>query len=189
MLVLQKALIIFILLFPFTNRILYSQFSAMLISDQKNAPTGKFIFSNNKYRLENLDHPAKIFLISDTETNQTIIFNPGDSTYIKKNRYKTPSDPIATWELFCNNLTEREAGKDTINGLECRKTIYNKLSSGKEVIKVILWKSLKYDIPVRINYNLPHTEGFFELTEIIEKPVKPGVYEIPPFYKERKTKR
>lgn len=128
MLVLNKVLIIFILLFPFTNKYLYSQFSAKLISDQKNAPTGKFIFSNNKYRLENFEHPAKIFLISNTETNQTIIFNPDDSTYIIKNRLKTPSDPFATWELFCDNLTKKEAGKDTINGLECNKTIYNKFS-------------------------------------------------------------
>ena len=185
MLVFHRQLIVWLILFFFTNGLLYGQFSADLISDQLNAPTGKFTFSDKRYRLENLEHPAKIFLISNIETNQTIVFNPEDSTYIIKNRFKTPSDPFGTWELFCNDLTKNEVGTETINGLECRKTIYNKLSSNTEVIKVVRWESVKYKIPIKITYNLPQSEGFFELINIVEGPVNEELFEIPAFYESR----
>ena len=187
-LVFLRQLVVWLILFFFTNGLLYGQFSADLISDQPNAPTGKFTFSDNKYRLENLEHPAKIFLISNIETNQTIVFNPEDSTYIIKNRYKTPSDPFGTWELFCNDLTKNDAGTETINGLECRKTIFNKLSSNAEVIKVVRWESIKHKIPIKLTYNLPQSEGFFELINIVEEPVNKELFEIPAFYKRRRQK-
>ena len=185
LLVINRQLILLFILLSITSGIANSQLSADLVSDQPNAPTGKFTFSNNKYRLENLEHPAKIFLISNIETNQTIVFNPEDSTYIIKNRFKTPSDPFGTWELFCNDLQSNDAGIEIINGLECRKTIFNKLSSGAEVIKVVQWKSVKYGITVKLTYNLPQSEGFFELINIVEEPVNEELFEIPSFYKRR----
>ena len=184
----RQFILLFILLF-ITGGIVNGQLSAELVSDQPNAPTGKFTFSNNKYRLENFEHPAKIFLISNIETSQTIVFNPEDSTYIIKNRLKTPSDPFGTWELFCNDLIKNDAGTDTINGLECRKTIYNKLSSNTEVIKVVRWESVKHKIPIKLTYNLPQSEGFFELINIIEGPVNEELFKIPPFYKRRQVMR
>lgn len=189
MLVFHRQIVFWLITFLFSNGLLYGQLSADLVSDQPNAPTGKFTFSNNKYRLENLEHPAKIFLISNIETNQTIVFNPEDSTYIIKNRFKTPSDPFGTWELFCTDLTKNDAGTETINGLECRKTIYNKLSSNTEVIKVVQWKSVKYGITLKLTYNLPQGEGFFELINIVEGPVNEELFEIPAFYERRQVKR
>ena len=183
--VVNRQSILFFILFFLTGGIVNGQLSADLVSDQPNAPTGKFTFSNNKYRLENLEHPAKIFLISNIETNQTIVFNPEDSTYIIKNRLKTPSDPFGTWELFCKNLIKNEAGTEIINGLECRKTIFNKLSSNTEVIKVVRWESVKHKIPIKITYNLPQSEGFFELINIVDGPVNEELFEIPEFYKRR----
>ena len=185
MLVFHRRILFWLITFLFSNGLLYGQLSADLISDQPNAPTGKFTFSYNKYRLENLEHPAKIFLISNIETNQTIVFNPEDSTYIIKNRFKTPSDPFGTWELFCTDLTKNDAGTEIINGLECRKTIFNKLSSNTEVLKVVQWKSVKYGITLKLTYNLPQSEGFFELINIVEEAVNKELFEIPPFYKER----
>ncbi|MBE9511464.1 MAG: hypothetical protein IMY71_11345 [Bacteroidetes bacterium] len=184
----RQSILLFILL-SITSGIANGQLSADLISEQPNAPTGKFTFSDKKYRLENFEHPAKIFLISNIETNQTIVFNPEDSTYIIKNRFKTPSDPFGTWELFCYDLTKNDAGTDTINGLECRKTIYNKLSSNEEVIKVVRWESVKHKIPIKITYNLPQSEGFFELINIVEGPVNNKLFEIPSFYKRRRVMR
>lgn len=181
----NRQFILLFILFFLTSGIVNGQLSADLISDQPNAPTGKFTFSNNKYRLENFEHPAKIFFISNTETNQTIVFNPEDSTCIIKNRFKTPSDPFGTWELFCNDLIKNDAGTETINGLECSKTIYNKLSSNTEVIKVVQWKSVKYGITLKLTYNLPQSEGFFELINIIEGPVNDELFEIPSYYKRR----
>ncbi len=181
----RQSILIFILFF-LTSGIVNGQLSADLVSDQPNAPTGKFTFSDKKYRLENFEHPAKIFLISNIETNQTIVFNPEDSTYIIKNRFKTPSDPFGTWELFCNDLQSNDAGIEIINGLECKKAIYNKLSSGAEVIKVIQWKSVKYGTTVKLTYNLPQREGYFELTNIVEGPVNKKLFEIPSFYKKRR---
>ena len=189
LLIVNRQFILLFILFAITSGIASSQFSADLISDQLNAPTGKFTFSDKKYRLENLEHPAKIFLISNIETNQTIVFNPEDSTYIIKNRYKTPSDPFGTWELFCNDLTKNDAGTETINGLECRKTIFNKLSSNAEVIKVVRWESIKHKIPIKLTYNLPQSEGFFELINIVEEPVNKELFEIPAFYKRRRVMR
>jgi len=180
----RQFILLFILLF-ITSGIVKCQLSADLVSDQPNAPTGKFTFSHKKYRLENLEHPAKIFLISNIETNQTIVFNPKDSTYIIKNRFKTPSDPFGTWELFCNDLIKNDAGTETINGLECRKTIFNKLSSNTEVIKVVRWESVKYKIPIKLTYNLPQSEGFFELINIVEGLVNEELFEIPEFYERR----
>ena len=185
MFVFHRQLISWLILFFFTNGLLYSQFSADLVSDQPNAPTGKFAFSDNKYRLENFEHPAKIFLISNIETNQTIVFNPKDSTYIIKKRFKTPSDPFGTWEFFCNDLTKNKAGTETINGLKCRKTIYNKLSFNTEVIRVVRWESVKFKIPIKLTYNLPQSEGFFELINIVEGQVNKELFEIPAFYKRR----
>jgi len=184
-LVINRQLILLFILLSITSGIANSQLSADLVSDQPNAPIGKFTFSNNKYRLENLEHPAKIFLISNTETSQTIVFNPEDSTYIIKSRFKTPSDPFGTWELFCYDLTKNDAGIEIINGLECKKTIYNKFSSGVEVIKVVQLKSVKYGITIKLTYNLPQCEGFFELINIVEEPVNKKLFEIPPFYKRR----
>lgn len=186
LLILYRQSILLFILFFLTMSIVNSQLSADLISNQPNAPTGKFTFSDKKYRLENLEHPAKIFLISNIETNQTIVFNPEDSTYIIKNRFKTPSDPFGTWDLFCYDLTRNDAGTETINGFECMKTIFNKLSSGEEVIRIVQWKSVKYGITVKLTYNLPQSEGFFELTNIIEGPVNEELFEIPPFYKRRR---
>ena len=185
----NRQFILLFILFFLTGGIVNGQLSADLVSDQPNAPTGKFTFSDNKYRLENFEHPAKIFLISNTETNQTIVFNPEDSTCILKNRLKTPSDPFGTWELFCNDLKSKDAGTEIINGLECRKTIFNKLSSGEEVIKVVQWKSVKYGITVKLTYNLPQGEGYFELINIVEGPVNEELFEIPPFYKKRQVMR
>lgn len=185
LLILYRQSILLFILFFLTMSIVNSQLSADLISNQPNAPTGKFTFLDKKYRLENLEHPAKIFLISNIETNQTIVFNPEDSTYIIKNRFKTPSDPFGTWDLFCYDLTRNDAGTETINGFECMKTIFNKLSSGEEVIRIVQWKSVKYGITVKLTYNLPQSEGFFELTNIIEGPVNEELFEIPPFYKRR----
>ena len=185
LLVVNRQSILLFILFFLTRSIVNGQLSADLVSDQLNAPTGKFIFSNNKYRLENFEHPAKIFFISNIETNQTIVFNPEDSTYIIKTRFKTPSDPFGTWELFCCDLTKNDAGTETINGLECRKTIFNKLSSKTEVIKVVRWESVKHKIPIKLTYNLPQSEGFFELINIIEGPVNEELFEIPAFYKRR----
>jgi hypothetical protein len=145
---------------------MYGQLSADLVSDQPNAPTGKFTFSDKKYRLENFEHPAKIFLISNIETNQTIVFNPEDSTYII-------------------DLTKDDAGTETINGLECKKTIFNKLSSGEEVLKVVQWKSFKYGITVKLTYNLPQGEGYFELTNIVEETVDKKLFQIPSLYTKR----
>jgi hypothetical protein len=189
MFVFHRQLVVLLILFFFSNGLLYGQLSADLVSDQPNAPTGKFTFSNNKYRLENFEHPAKIFLISNIETSQTIVFNPKDSTYIIKNRLKTPSDPFGTWELFCYDLTKNDAGTETINGLECRKTIFNKLSSNTEVIKVVRWESVKHKIPIKITYNLPQSEGFFELINIVEGPVNEELFEIPALYKRRRVMR
>lgn len=186
LLILYRQSILLFILFFLTMSIVNSQLSADLISNQPNAPTGKFTFSDKKYRLENLEHPAKIFLISNIETNQTIVFNPEDSTYIINNRFKTPSDPFGTWDLFCYDLTRNDAGTETINGFECMKTIFNKLSSGEEVIRIVQWKSVKYGITVKLTYNLPQSEGFFELTNIIEGPVNEELFEIPPFYKRRR---
>ena len=188
-LVINRRSILLFILFFFTRGIIYGQLSADLVSDQPNAPTGKFTFSDKKYRLENFEHPAKIFLISNIETNQTIVFNPEDSTYIIKNRFKTPSDPFGTWELFCNDLAKNNAGTEIINGLECKKTIFNKLSLGEEVIKVVQWKSFKYGITVKLTYSLPQGEGFFELTNITEGPVNEELFEIPAFYKRRRVMR
>ena len=185
MLVFHRQILFWLIPFLFFNGLLYGQLSADLVSDQPNAPTGKFTFSNNKYRLENFEHPAKIFLISNIETNQTIVFNPEDSTYIIKNRFKTPSDPFGTWEFFCNDLIKNDAGTETINGLECRKTIYNKLSSNTEVIKVVRWESVKHKIPIKLTYNLPQSEGFFELINIVEGTVNEELFEIPSFYERR----
>ena len=185
-LVINRQSILLFILFFLTSSIVNGQLSADLVSNQPNAPTGKFTFSDKKYRLENFEHPAKIFLISNIETNQTIVFNPEDSTYIIKNRFKTPSDPFGTWELFCNDLQSNDAGIEIINGLECRKTIFNKLSSGAEVIKVIQWKSVKYGTTVKLTYNLPQREGYFELTNIVEGPVNKKLFEIPSFYKKRR---
>ena len=181
----RQSILLFILFF-LTGGIVSGQLSADLVSDQPNAPTGKFTFSNNKYRLENFEHPAKIFLISSIETNQTIVFNPEDSTYIIKNRFKTPADPFGTWELFCNDLIKNDTGTEIINGLECKKTIYNKLISDEEVIKVVRWESVKHKIPLKLTYNLPQGEGYFELTNIVEGPVNKKLFEIPSFYKRRR---
>ncbi len=189
LLVFHRQLVVLLILFFFPNVIMYGQLSADLVSNQPNAPTGKFTFSDKKYRLENFEHPAKIFLISNIETNQTIVFNPEDSTYIIKNRFKTPSDPFGTWELFCHDLTKNNTGTEIINGLKCRKTIYNKLSSGKEVIEVVRWESVKHKIPVKLTYNLPQGEGYFELTNIVEGPVDEELFEIPAFYKRRRVMR
>ena len=180
----RQSVLLFMLLLP-TGGFVNGQHSADLVSEQPNAPTGKFTFSDKIYRLENFEHPARIFLISYIETNQTIVFNPLDSTYIIKNRLETASDPFGTWELFCNDLTKNDAGTETINGLECRKTIFNKLSSNTEVIKVVRWDSVKHKIPIKLTYNLPQSEGFFELINIIEGPVNEELFEIPVFYKRR----
>jgi len=185
LLIVNRQFILLFILFFLTGGIVNSQLSADLVSDQPNAPTGKFTFSDKKYRLENFEHPAKIFLISNTETNQTIVFNCEDSTYIIKNRLKTASDPFGTWELFCKNLIKNDAGTETINGLECRKTIFNKLSSNTEVIKVVRWESVKHNIPIKITYNLPQSEGFFELINIVEGTVDEELFEIPACYKKR----
>ena len=189
MLVFHRQIVFLLIPFLFTNGLLYGQLSADLVSDQPNAPTGKFTFSDNKYRLENFEHPARIFLISYIETNRTIVFNCEDSTYIIKNRFSTPSDPFGTWELFCNDLTKNDAGTETINGLECRKTIFNKLSSNTEVIKVVRWESVKYKIPIKLTYNLPQSEGFFELINIVEEPLNIKLFEIPSFYERRRVMR
>jgi len=189
LLVINRQFILLFILFFLTGGIVNCQFSADLVSNQPNAPTGKFTFSDKKYRLENLEHPAKIFLISNTETNRTIVFNPENSTYIIKNRFKIPSDPFGTWELFCNDLIKNDAETETINGLECRKTIYNKLSSNTEVIKVVRWESVKYKIPIKLTYNLPQSEGFFELINIVEGPVNKELFEIPAFYRKRQVMR
>ena len=185
LLVINRQFILLFILFFLTSGIVNGQLSADLVSDQPNAPTGKFTFSDKKYRLENFEHPAKIFLISNIETNQTIVFNPEDSTCIIKSRFKTPSDPFGTWSLFCNDLTKNNAGTEIINGQECKKAIYNKLISNEEVIKVVLWESVKHKIPIKLTYNLPQSEGFFELINIVEEPVNKKLFEIPSFYKRR----
>ena len=66
-----------------------------------------------------------------------------------------------------------------------QKNNYNKFSSGTEVIKVVQLKSVKYDITIKLTYNLPQCEGFFELINIVEEPVNKKLFEIPPFYKRR----
>ena len=186
LLIINRQFILLFILFFLARGFVNGQLSADLVSNQPNAPTGKFTFSDKTYRLENFEHPAKIFLISNLETNQTIVFNPLDSTYIIKNRLETASDPFGTWELFCNDLTKNDAGTETINGLECRKTIFNKLSSNTEVIKVVRWESIKHKIPIKLTYNLPQSEGFFELINIVEGPVNEELFEIPVFYKSRR---
>ncbi|MCH7656886.1 MAG: hypothetical protein IIB05_00990 [Bacteroidetes bacterium] len=184
----RQSILLFILFF-LTGGIVNSQLSADLVSNQPNAPTGKFVLLGKRYRIENNEHPAKILLISNIETNRTIVFNPKDSTYIIRNRLETPSDPFGTWDLFCDDLQSNDAGTEIINGLECRKTIFNKLSSGEEVIRIVQWKSVKYGITVKLTYNLPQSEGFFELTNIIEGQVNEELFEIPSFYKRRRVMR
>ena len=145
--------------------------------------------ADDGYRYEfNEDGQAGV-VIAKKGAKQLIILMPQQKMAIKspaESPMSMRSDPLKAYEYYQKDGTLKEIGKETINGIECTKSeLWN--ITGDEFGKVTqkmftIWKSDKYQFPIKMINHIDGSEGSMELKDM--EPWTPDVnsFTIPEGY-------
>ncbi len=148
--------IIFILLFSFQG---FSQFKAKMIFNTLNKERIFSVYvAENAYRYEFNENGQKGAIIVKTDAEEVIILMPQQKMAMKTSSQSPMSmgnDPLQSYQNYKNSELLKAAGKETINGIECIKSIlWNKENPTQKMFT--LWFSEKYKFPIKM---INHIDG------------------------------
>lgn len=136
--------------------------------------------SGTRYRLETGGNGGPSSILVDVKSGQTNIINAHQKTYRPiptRTRQSLALNPIEVFRLVSGFYTQQPGGRETINGLNCRKTTY--LIQDRQLITA--WFSEDISIPVKaVNHRFP--EMNFELMNIRRGIIKPELLKVPTGY-------
>ncbi len=168
----------------------YSQFKAKMVFNSMGKERVFDVYSaDDGYRYEfNEDGQAGV-VIAKKGAKQLIILMPQQKMAMKspaESPMSMGSDPLKAYEYYQKDGTLKEIGKETINGIECTKSeLWN--ITGDEFGKVTqkmftIWKSDKYQFPIKMINHIDGSEGSMELKDM--EPWTPDVnsFTIPEGY-------
>ena len=138
---------------------------------------GRMHAIHGAYRIDIADRVHPVHLIIDATTNQVHLLEP------RLKRYRTVAsasiqnlvvNPIDAFRLTSGFYPRQQAGRETMQGLECDKIVY--LSNGQPLMTA--WVSARLGFPLKaINHRFP--EMSFELSDVRETPVNRQLMTVP----------
>ena len=161
----------------------FSQFNAELLNVVSGRERLYKVYSNlQQYRYEFNEDGLRGIVIVFPEKNETYILMP-DKKFVQKTTcdglMSRSNDPVQSYIWFKKKAVEKNAGIETINGINCHK---NELFMNDQKI-FISWHSDKYNFPIRIVNNMADNT-YMELRNIEKWKVDPALFTIPDDYTE-----
>lgn len=148
-----------IILFLLISHTVNSQFKAKMIFNTLNKERVFTVFAaENGYRYEFNEDGQKGTIIVKTDAEELIILMPQQKMAMKtsaKSPMSMGNDPLQAYQNYKNSELLKVVGKETINGIECVKSIlWNKENPTQKMFT--LWFSEKYKFPIKM---VNHIDG------------------------------
>ncbi|MBN2461738.1 MAG: hypothetical protein JXB60_09025 [Candidatus Cloacimonetes bacterium] len=141
--------------------------------------------SDEGYRYDFDESGQKGALIVKNDSRDVIILMPQQRMAMKspsENPMSISNDPLKSLEYYQASGLMKEAGKESINGVMCNKSImYNKDNPTQEMFT--LWYSDQYKFPMKMVNHIDGTENSgMEMSEVKPWSPDPQIFEIPAGY-------
>ena len=165
---------------------LYGQFKAKMVYNSMGKERAFTVYSADAgYRYEFDEDGQEGAIIVTKSSQQVIILMPQQKMAMKsppESSMSMGSDPLKSYEYHQKTGILKNAGKETINGVECTKSIlYNKDNPTQKMFT--MWYSEKYKFPIKMINHIDGSENSgMELRDI--EPWEPGTdsFSIPEGY-------
>ncbi len=179
---------LFILVFITTSFLnVYGQFKADMYYNMGGKERIFKIFSDNEnYRYEFNEDGQEGVVISKSGANQIIILMTQQKMAIKSasgNPMSMANDPLKAYEYYNEKGYVKEAGKETVNGIECTKSeLWNKDENTNQKMFTV-WTSKEYNFPIKVANHIDVTGPTgFELKNIESWTPEPHSFTVPDDY-------
>lgn len=145
------------------------------------------IFSDNtNYRYEFEEDGQQGIVISKSGSGEIIILMPQQKMAMKSvsgTPMSMANDPLKAYEYYQEKGYLKEAGKETINGIECSKSeLWNKDENSNQKMFTI-WTSKKYNFPIKVTNHIDVTGPTgFELKNIESWTPEKASFSVPDDY-------
>ncbi|MCK5137402.1 MAG: hypothetical protein KAR19_16580 [Bacteroidales bacterium] len=151
-----------ILIVLFLSSCLYGQFKAKMGFHSMGKERAFTVYSADAgYRYEfNEDGQKGVIIVNEGES-QVIILMPQQKMAMKspaESPMSMGNDPLKSFEHYKESGILKDAGKETINGVECTKSIlYNSDNPTQKMFT--MWYSEKYKFPIKMISHIDGEEG------------------------------
>lgn len=140
----------------------YGQFKAKMVFNTMDKERLFTVYSADAgYRYEFNEDGQKGVVIVEKDSRQLIILMPQQKMAIKspaESPMSMGSDPLKSFEHYQESGILKEAGKETINGVECTKSeLYNKDNPTQKMFTI--WTSDKYEFTMKMINHIDGSEG------------------------------
>ncbi|MDX2445405.1 MAG: DUF4412 domain-containing protein [Bacteroidales bacterium] len=155
---------------------IYGQFKAKMVFNSMGKERAFTVYSSDDgYRYEFNEDGQEGAIIVTKGSSQVIILMPAEKMAMKSpagSSMNTGNDPIKSYEQYKSDGILKEVGKETINGIECTKSIlYDKDNPTQKLFTI--WFSEKYNFPIKMINHVDGEDGSgMELKDI--EPWKPN---------------
>ena len=140
----------------------YGQFTGKMIFHTMDEDKVFTVYSADAgYRYEFDENGRKGAVIVKKDSPDIIILMPSEKMAMKSpagSSMSMGSDPIKSYEQYKSDGILKEVGKETINGIECTKSIlYDKDNPSQKLFTI--WFSEKYNFPIKMINHIDGEEG------------------------------
>ena len=141
---------------------LFGQFKAKMVFNSMGKERAFDVYSADEgYRYEFNEDGQEGVVIVKKGAKQLIILMPQQKMAMKsalESPMSMGSDPLQSYEHYQKDGTLKEVGKETINGIECTKSVlYNKDNPSQKMFSI--WYSEKYKFPIKMINHIDGDEG------------------------------
>lgn len=137
----------------FKGKMVFSTMGKERIFDVYSADSG--------YRYEFDENGRKGAIIVKKDSPDVIILMPSEKMAMKspaRSSMSMGNDPIKSYEQYKSDGILKEVGKETINGIECTKSIlYDKNNPSQKLFTI--WFSEKFNFPIKMINHIDGEEG------------------------------
>lgn len=155
----KKVIKLTVILFLFIGFMGTSQFKAKMVFNTLNKERVFTVYAaENGYKYEFNEDGRTGVIIVKTDTKEVIILMPQQKMAMKtavESPMSMGNDPLQSYQNYKNSELLKVVGKETINGIECVKSIlWNNENPTQKMFT--LWFSEKYKFPIKI---INHIDG------------------------------
>ncbi len=178
----MQVMAIALLFFTFCPSAPAARFSAELINAKGDKTFHCSIYvKDHQYRMEMPEGEEKVIVLVDEKAGLTRVLAPSEKIFLEFKNTDMKSlmnNPFQAFWYSKKHFESKDAGTETLNGYECRKTVLS--SQGQDLMTA--WMSTKLGFLVKI-VNHGTKNMFVELKNIKEGPVDDTHFNIPEGYK------
>ncbi len=161
----------------------FSQFKASMENVMNGNKEIYTVYSDKtQYRYEFTQDGQKMIIIVKPEDNKTLILLPAKKFYIQQacdGMMSRQNDPVQAYAMMKSTYTEKDAGKENVEGIECNKEeIY---ADNDKIITAWIAESLNFPVKM-VNHLYENT--YMNLKDIRKWKPDAAFFEVPADYTE-----